>query len=132
LNHRKFKGIQKMARGGARPGAGRKRGYLNEKNRQIAEEAAKLGITPLEVMLANMRYYWVEGNRELAQSAACDAAPFMHPRLVAANVAVRRPDELSDDELIAAIDIAEHSAGQAGTLENVRGGLPNGTGETRH
>ena len=38
------------AHGGARSGAGRKRGGANQKTREIADRAATLGVTPLEVM----------------------------------------------------------------------------------
>jgi hypothetical protein len=78
-----------MARGGRRPGAGRKPGVPAQKtiNRlKIAEEAAADGITPLEVMLTQMRSYWDEDTDE-ARAKACDiakdAAPYLHPRLSA-------------------------------------------------
>lgn len=92
-----------MARGGARKGAGRKPGSANVKTREIADKAAAEGITPLEVMLANMRWAWdkVEefrrqftavpvdtktmdefvSYRRMAQESAKDAAPYMHPKL---------------------------------------------------
>jgi hypothetical protein len=41
---------------------------------------------------------------------AAKAAPYVHPRLVAAAVAVRLPSEMSDEELAAAIDDAEQAA----------------------
>lgn len=44
-----------MAKGGARPGAGRKPGSATRKTREIAEQASADGITPLEVMLRAMR-----------------------------------------------------------------------------
>ena len=44
-----------MPRGGCRPGAGRKPGSLTRRTREIAEQAAGDGITPLEYMLAVMR-----------------------------------------------------------------------------
>lgn len=46
--------------GGARPGAGRKKGGLNKKTkllREIAGKALTSGKTPLEVMLENMRFF---------------------------------------------------------------------------
>lgn len=97
-----------MARGGSRPGAGRKRGAANAKTRAIADKAVAEGITPLEVMLDNMRFFYGEagklaqtlvmpdaenregaaealktimGARQAAQECAKDAAPYMHPRL---------------------------------------------------
>ena len=78
-----------MARGGKRTGAGRKPGVPSQKttNRlKIAEDAAADGITPLEVMLTQMRTYW-EANTEEMRAKACDiakdAAPYLHPRFSA-------------------------------------------------
>lgn len=106
-----------MALGGRRPGAGRPQGSLGKRTREIAERAAALGISPLEVMLSNMQHFHklaesaeaalaelsadklvgmdpkmqfqhlmaevkkAAGLREIAQSCARDAAPYMHPRL---------------------------------------------------
>lgn len=44
-----------MARGGARPGSGRKPGEANKRSQEIAAKAQVEGITPLEVMLRAMR-----------------------------------------------------------------------------
>ena len=44
-----------MARGGARPGSGRKPGEANKRSQEIAAKAQADGITPLEVMLRAMR-----------------------------------------------------------------------------
>ncbi len=46
-----------MGHGGKRVGAGRKSGSLTVRNREVAERALADGITPLEVMLDNMRFY---------------------------------------------------------------------------
>jgi hypothetical protein len=45
-----------VPRGGARQGAGRKPGQMTKMTLAIAEEALKRGVTPLEVMLDNMRF----------------------------------------------------------------------------
>lgn len=52
-----------MPRGGARPGAGRKPGSTITKTREVAEAAARDGITPLEVMIRAMRAYVDEADR---------------------------------------------------------------------
>lgn len=78
-----------MARGGSRPGAGRKKGSLNERTRAIAEEAAERGMTPLEYLLDQMRKPYPEDADALTKvrhdglrfEAAKAAAPYMHPRL---------------------------------------------------
>jgi hypothetical protein len=68
-----------MARGGSRPGAGRKVGSATTKTREIANQAASGGETPLEFMLRLMR----DEGAEMAQRAdmAKAAAPYVHPRL---------------------------------------------------
>jgi hypothetical protein len=85
--------------GGKREGAGRKLGSPTTRRREIIDEAAKDGITPLEVQLRTMRALWDEANEggtldfELAKQAAAiakDAAPYLHPRLanIEAQVAI--------------------------------------------
>jgi hypothetical protein len=46
-----------MARGGKREGAGRKKGALEKRTREVAERALATGKSPLEVMLDNMRHF---------------------------------------------------------------------------
>lgn len=97
-----------MGRGGKRPGAGRKKNALTKRTRETAEKLAKSGKPlPLDVMLDNMAFAHeaaavIQSNliengaavpeafnefaqlirfRHLAQDAAKDAAPYMHPRL---------------------------------------------------
>lgn len=65
--------------GGARPGAGRKRGGKNRKTREIADRAAAEGITPLEYMLKVLRDDDMDAARRDDMAKA--AAPYMHPRL---------------------------------------------------
>jgi hypothetical protein len=101
-----------MARGGKRPGAGRKKGVLNKRTQELAARALAQGVTPLDVMLDNMRFAYGEASdllkslvtavnknlpadkqldalnelmrmRGIAQDCACNAAPYMHPRLAA-------------------------------------------------
>ena len=70
-----------MPRGGRRLGAGRKPGSLTRRTREIAEQAAEDGITPLEYMLAVMR----DPNEppERQDDMAKAAAPYVHPELAA-------------------------------------------------
>jgi hypothetical protein len=95
-----------VPRGGARQGAGRKPGQMTKKTRAIAEEAFKRGVTPLEVMLDNMRFAHegvdsllkrIEDDnghpvdlealkellrlRQMSEKWAEAAAPYVHPRL---------------------------------------------------
>lgn len=46
-----------MPRGGAREGAGRKLSSMTVRHREVVEKALANGLTPLEVMLDNMRFY---------------------------------------------------------------------------
>jgi hypothetical protein len=79
------------ARGGARKGAGRKKGSATEKTREIADKAAQEGITPLEYMLEVMRSDPPESDdarvmlshAAMRFEAAKAAAPYIHPRLAA-------------------------------------------------
>lgn len=75
-------------KGGKREGAGRKKGSLGKKTREIAEKAAKSGITPLEYMLKVMRSESADPERRDAMARA--AAPYIHPRLEA--IAVSGPN----------------------------------------
>lgn len=72
-----------MSRGGPRPGSGRPRGPAKRTKEKaaLADMAAAAGITPVEVMLANMRFYWAQGDRKAAEESALNAAPFIHPKL---------------------------------------------------
>ena len=75
-----------MPSGGRRPGAGRKKGSLTRKTREIANQAAEEGVSPLEVMLKAMRVYYDAGDYANAATFAAAAAPYCHPRLSAVQV----------------------------------------------
>lgn len=109
---------QKPKRPMGERGQGRKKGSVSEKTkmlREISKKAIQQGITPLEVMLDNMRFYHSQAGdllskileginkkkppaelvemlnnlgsfRKMAGEAAVDAAPYCHPRL--ANIQV--------------------------------------------
>jgi hypothetical protein len=107
--------------GGARRGAGRPKGSASKKTLEIANRAAKEGITPLEVMLDVMRTYYEEGNREACLEAAAKAAPYMHSKLSSVDLKAtvkKSAAELTRDELIAIAALA-HS-GSSGSPEEGR------------
>lgn len=81
-----------MPRGGYRPGAGRPPGASAAKSRAIAERAIAEGITPLEVMLDNMRFYHSEAIRLVARLIAGG----MPEHLAEADEA--KPDAPKDDQ----------------------------------
>lgn len=68
-----------MARGGRREGAGRKKGALTKRTREIAERAAAEGDTPLEYMLRVMRDVTADPGRRDEMAKA--AAPYVHAKL---------------------------------------------------
>jgi hypothetical protein len=97
---------RKTPSGGARPGAGRKKGAATQRTREAADALAKDGgKLPLDVMMTFMRAAYAE-HEELCRAASKDpesmttaklkeaaevaatAAPYMHPRLssITANV----------------------------------------------
>jgi hypothetical protein len=81
-----------MPRGGYRPGAGRPPGASTAKSRAIAERVFQEGITPLEVMLDNMRFYHSEAIRLVARLIAGG----MPEHLAEADEA--KPDAPKDDQ----------------------------------
>lgn len=75
-----------MARGGARPGAGRKKGAITRRTREIAEAALEGGLTPLDYMLSILRDE--EKPEAMRFEAAKAAAPFVHAKLAAVDANV--------------------------------------------
>jgi hypothetical protein len=88
-------GNRTMPRGGARPntggarlGAGRPKGSKNKKTRELLEMARVSGITPLDVMLYNMRQHFKAKRFDEASNIAVMAAPYVHPKLAATSVSL--------------------------------------------
>ena len=73
-----------MANGGARPGAGRKRGIPNKATIARQERIAETGITPLDYMLNVLRDPTVEYKRRDEMAKA--VAPYVHPRLATTEI----------------------------------------------
>jgi hypothetical protein len=69
-----------MAHGGARKGAGRKKGVANKVTAQAKREALKSGITPLQYMLNVMRNPRADTKRRDDMAKA--AAPFVHAQAI--------------------------------------------------
>ncbi|CAK0775807.1 hypothetical protein CCP3SC1_70055 [Gammaproteobacteria bacterium] len=79
-----------MARGGYRPGAGRKKGTKSVKTLErisVVVQAAEEGVTPLVVILEAMHAARKGKDLESAAKYAVMAAPYVHPRLAAVAVA---------------------------------------------
>lgn len=69
-----------MGYGGARKGAGRKKGVVNKVTAQAKREALKSGITPLQYMLNVMRNPRADTKRRDDMAKA--AAPFVHAKAI--------------------------------------------------
>src|SRR5512132_2257220 len=102
-------------KGGPVPRAGRKPGSTVVRSRKIANELAREGLTPLQVLIDTMRELCQQAadaptaaERLEKKLAACavakDAAPYLHPRLTSVAATVRPitgVHDLSDAELAA-------------------------------
>ena len=100
-----------MARGGNRPGAGRKAGVPNKASQKRQKDVAASGLTPLDYMLSVLRD--TKADKDKRMDAAKAAAPYVHPRLATATLQGPRGGpiqtvdltKLSDDELARLEDI---------------------------
>ena len=73
-----------MARGGRRPGAGRKKGQVSQQTairKELQAKAIEAGLTPLDYMLRILRDETQEQSARF--NAAKEAAPYVHNRLAA-------------------------------------------------
>lgn len=89
--------ISTKSKGGARPGAGRKKGVPNIRTKATQAAAESTGITPLEYMLQVMRDPATEPREKL--NAAVAAAPYVHAKLssVEMNANVTTHEAVIDD-----------------------------------
>lgn len=94
-----------MARGGARPGAGRKKGGMNRVSRQMREAAARTGKLPHELLLMVARGEALPGDKHKPSfdqriDAAKAAAPYYAPRLLGAVVKTAGGEGNAWDEIL--------------------------------
>ena len=68
-----------MARGGSRPGAGRKPGQTTKLNEEARKTAAEGGLMPLDYLLTIMRD--IDKPQDERVDAAKAAAPYVHAKL---------------------------------------------------
>ena len=100
-----------MRHGGRRPGAGRKPSLhagaakVRLRTREMIDQAAAEGVTPIAILLGTMRHLWAEAHRDgkpdlaimkEACSIASQAAPFVHPRLASLAAKVETISGISD------------------------------------
>lgn len=111
-----------MARGGRRPGAGRKRGAVTQRSAAAANRLAKSGVLPLEILVTSMRRAWAEGDSETAWRLAQEAAPYFHARISAKDAPVpiaglaERSLSQQGQAVIAAMGRGELSPGQVAAV----------------
>lgn len=74
----------KGIKGGARPGAGRKKGEPNKRTAEIQKAVEESGLTPLQYLLSVMRDERNEPRER--QAAAVAAAPYVHAKLASVEV----------------------------------------------
>lgn len=86
-----------MAKGGFRPGAGRKKGVPNKASLERQAKVMAEGATPLDVLIDGMRFHHAAAQKfkteneigaamtamKAAREFAKEAAPYVHPRLAA-------------------------------------------------
>ena len=75
-------------KGGARPGAGRKKGVPNKNKIEIREKLAKLGCDPIEGMAKIAKEALEEGDRVLAGNMYKELAQYIEPKLKAVEMKV--------------------------------------------
>lgn len=101
----------KNIKGGARPGAGRKKGSPNIKTAKKVAAIEASGLTPLDYMLSVLRD--TEQEPSARMDAAKNAAPYVHARLAAVEVSgdKENPLELIQRIELVALKAHDHSAG---------------------
>lgn len=90
-----------MARGGARPGAGRPRGAANQRTREVADAIAASGLTPLEYLTSV--YQDVSADEGKRIDAAKAAAPYVHAKLSQIDMKAR-VGELPHEDALGALE----------------------------
>jgi hypothetical protein len=93
---------QSTGHGGTRSGAGRKLGVCNKKTKELQEAVAASGLTPLAHMLAVMRHENESDERRDEMAKA--AAPYIHPRLSAVEVAGKGGGPIQGEIRIVLVD----------------------------
>ncbi len=83
-----------MANGGARPGAGRKKGGHNRVTEEAIEQAKAGGQMPLDYLLGIMRD--VEADEAKRIDCAKAAAPYLHAKLANIDVNAKHEHDMTE------------------------------------
>lgn len=97
-----------MARGGARPGAGRPAGSVAKLDKAAREAAIEGGQTPLEFLLDTMRN--VSNEFGVRLDAAKAAAPYVHARLNAVTHSGDKDNPLQTIDRLEIVYVAPNAA----------------------
>lgn len=109
-----------MARGGNRPGAGRKRGSPNKASAERQKKVAATGDTPLDYMLKVMRDKKADPSRRDDMAKA--AAPYVHPKLASMQHTGRNGGPIQT------MDVTKLTDEQLDALHAALGGVANAAG----
>ena len=92
-----------MAKGGYRPGAGRKKGSLTKEKKEALIRAEEMGILPLDYMLMATKQLWNEGKVSEAGDMASKAAPYIHRKMPQA-IEQKNTDAETFEEMMIRLD----------------------------
>ena len=94
-----------VARGGSRPGAGRKIGSINRFSRETLDQARATGELPLDYFLTVMRDAELDTRTRL--DAAKAAAPYLHHKLSSTSIDVwsSTSKQLTHEEWLTSIEL---------------------------
>ena len=97
-----------MSRGGARPGAGRKKGSTALRSRQIIQAELDKGASPIEFLISVFRDPTVPLKERM--QAAKDVAPYMHPKLSAVEAPAKDGREALPEKQLSDLEVARQIA----------------------
>lgn len=93
-------------RGGQRPGAGRKKGSINQNKIALDEIKKEIEegkqLAPVAVMVWIMNESLKSGKNDIALDAASKAAPYLHAKLIESKTevtSIKSLDQMTDEEL---------------------------------
>ena len=104
---------------------GKAKGTLSKKTLDLQATCAKLGLTPMDVMLRRMGALWKRGTEESKDAAvqiAAMAAPYIHPRLAAQQLVVEHVPAVIDGKPLSSEAWEAEAAKQHPTAPAPKGG----------
>jgi hypothetical protein len=102
---------------------------LGKKIKKVIEKSAAAGIMPRDVLLNVMRKFYAAEEWTAAADIAAKVAPYYHPRLSATAVTIRKPSEMTNEELNVWLADATAAAALAEDPEDSRPAHQKGNGK---